>query len=53
VRFVVSEMYRRSWREFAIVPASTPEQAIDTARRIGMRPKGREMKAVKQKVTKK
>lgn len=52
MKFVVSEMFRRAWREFAIVPAATPEQAIDTARRIGMRPKGREMKAVKQKVTK-
>ena len=52
MKFVVSEMFRRAWREFAVVPAANPEQAIATARRYGNRPKGREMKAVQQKVTK-
>lgn len=52
MKFVVSEMYRRNWREFAVVPAETPEAAINTARRYGMRPKDRQMKAAKYKVTK-
>lgn len=51
-RWVVSEKFRRDWREFAIVPALDKETAIATARRYGMRPKGRQMKATKAVVTK-
>ena len=51
-RYVVSEKFRHDWREFAIVPAADPDAAIARARRCGMRPKDRPMKAVPLKVTK-
>jgi hypothetical protein len=52
-RWIVTEEFRRNWREFAIVPAADKATAIATARRYGMRPKGRRMKATKLVVTKK
>ena len=51
-RWIVSEMYRRNWREVGICPAENKDKAIATIRRYGMRPKDRPMKAAKLVVTK-
>jgi hypothetical protein len=52
-RWIVSELYRRDWRWFAIVPAADKQTAISIARSYGMRPKARPMRAIKAVTTKK
>lgn len=51
-RYEVSEQVYGQWRAFAIIPAKDEKTAIATARRCGMRPAARPMKATKQTVTK-